>query len=184
MRIKLKILFALSILIACSKEDPQPLPYGYMRIGLPERKYEALQTDCPYTFAINESAVWNSKESCWGDIYYPKLRARIQLTYKNPSEDLDRILEESFQLAYKHSVRADGISEKFFENPSTKVYGLLYRMKGEIATSTQFFMTDSADHYLRGVVYFYSQPNPDSLKPVDDFIADEVIQLIESLQWK
>jgi hypothetical protein len=57
-------------------------------------------------------------------------------------------------------------------------------MKGEIATSTQFFMTDSADHYLRGVVYFYSQPNPDSLKPVDDFIADEVIQLIESLQWK
>lgn len=170
-------------LSACGDEDPQPLPKGYMRIGLPDKEYETVRTDCPYHFDINTSAKWEEKDNCWGDIYYPSLRARIQLTYKQPGEDLERVLEESFQLAYKHTVRADGISEKFFENQERKVYGLLYRLQGEIATSTQFFMTDSANNYLRGVVYFYSQPNPDSLRPVDNYMADEVVQLIETLEW-
>ena len=174
----------LFLLQACGGEDAQPLPYGYMRIGLPPAEYEWLETDCPYTFLMNTSAEWQAKEQCWGDIYYPKLRARVQITYKEPGPDLDRMLEESFQLAYKHTVRADGISEKFFENRETQVYGLLYRLQGEIATNTQFFMTDSANHYLRGVVYFYAAPNPDSLQPVQDFMAAEVVRLIESLRWK
>jgi hypothetical protein len=33
-------------------------------------------------------------------------------------------------------------------------------------------------------VYIYAAPNPDSLKPVDDFMASEVIQLMETLTWK
>ena len=183
-RNRLWLVWLLGLMLACQGEDPQPLPYGYMRIGLPPAEYEWLSTDCPYTFLMNTSAQWEAKEQCWGDIYYPKLRARVQITYKEPGADLDRILEESFQLAYKHTVRADGISEKFFENRETRVFGLLYRLQGEIATNTQFFMTDSANHYLRGVVYFYAAPNPDSLKPVQDYMAEEVVRLIESIRWK
>jgi gliding motility-associated lipoprotein GldD len=172
------------MLVSCGGEPTVPLPKGYMRIGLPAPEYVYQESDCPYRFLMNRSARWEAKEHCWGDIYYPSLRARIQLTYKRPGDELDRILEESFQLAYKHTVRADGISEQFFQHPEHEVYGLLYRLQGEIATSTQFFMTDSAAHYLRGVVYFYAAPNPDSLKPVEDFMAAEVVRLIESLEWK
>jgi hypothetical protein len=41
-------------------------------------------------------------------------------------------------------------------------------MQGNAASSTQFYVTDSTTHFLRGVLYFYSAPNADSLKPVND----------------
>ena len=172
------------LLISCGGEEPQPLPKGYMRIGLPELSYERIDTDCPYSFEMNRAAKWERKQQCWGDVYYPRLKARIQLTYKQPGESLESILEESFQLAFKHTVKAEGISEKFYEDREKEVYGILYRMQGEIATNTQFFLTDSANNYLRGVVYFFAPPNPDSLRPVNDFMAAEVVRLIESLEWE
>ena len=110
------------------------------------------------------------------------LRARIQLTYKLGDEPDAFWRSPSVGLQAHCACRR--ISEQFFEHPEHEVYGLLYRLQGEIATSTQFFMTDSAAHYLRGVVYFYAAPNPDSLKPVEDFMAAEVVRLIESLEWK
>lgn len=171
------------MLLACQVDDAQPLPHGYMRIGLPDRSYTRIETGCPYSFSMNEAAQWERKPHCWGDVYYPRLRARIQLTYKQPGASLDKVLEESFQLAFKHTVKADGISEKFYENREKRVYGILYRMQGEIATNTQFFVTDSVNNYLRGVVYFFAPPNPDSLRPVNEFMAGEVIRLMESLEW-
>lgn len=168
------------------EEEYQPKPIGYFRIGIPESDYAPLISECSYTFDLNTSSHWIEKEQCWGDISYPDIRATIQLTYKPISNEmeLDAILKESQDLAYKHSVAAQGIGEKMYTNPASNVHGILYQMQGNAASSTQFYVTDSSSHFLRGVLYFYSAPNADSLKPVNEFMFGEMVHLIESLEWK
>ena len=183
-RITLTLSFLLSI-NAC-KEDYIPKPKGNFRIGLPGTEYSTLKTDCPYSFDLNNEAKWVQKEDCWADVLYPSIRANIQLTYKNIEDEnhFYRIVKESQDLAYKHSVKADGIGERFYENQEKRLYGVMYQMEGNAATSSQFFVTDSAHHFLRGVLYFYCAPNADSLKPVNSYMQDEMVHLIESLEWK
>jgi len=112
--------------------------------------------------------------------------ANVQLTYKTieSEEQLERILKESQELAYKHTVRAEGIGEKEYINPEKNMHGFLYSMQGNAASSSQFYVTDNESHFLRGVLYFYSVPNADSLKPVNEFMYNEMVQIIESLEWK
>ena len=45
----------------------------------------------------------------------------------------------------------------------------MYDLKGNTASSLQFFVTDSTRNFLRGSLYFNAEPNKDSLAPVMDF---------------
>lgn len=183
-RIKNLLFFSLFAIVAC-KPDPVPKPEGYFRIALPEQKYDTLKTDCPYRFEINENARWQSLDSCWGDLRYPSLKATIQFTYKTVNDtNLPKLLGDAHELAYKHTVRAEGIQENLIYDPQGDVYGLFYKIKGEAATSSQFFVTDSSEHFLRGVLYFYAIPNRDSLAPVDKYMDQEILHLLNTLQWQ
>ena len=181
------ILAALIMMTACGgDENYTPKPRGYFRINTPNLEYQTLQVDCPFTFEYNKAAEWQpTRFKCWGDVYYPSIKARLQLTYKPVTpENLDTLLGDGHELAFKHVVKADGISEKLYTDEQREVYGILYKIKGEAATNTQFFMTDSTDHFLRGVLYFYAEPNEDSLQPVNDYMYEEVVHLIETLKWQ
>ena len=185
--LRLRFLLAavsLFLVVGCS-EDYQPKPEGYFRIGVPTALYEPVVTGCPYTFNKNTQATWVAKKNCWGDLKYPSIRATIQFTYKHieNDKDLQNVLKEAQDLAYKHTVAAQGIGEKLYSNPDKNMHGILYNMQGNAASSTQFFVTDSTSHFLRGVLYFYSTPNADSLKPVNEFMQAEMVQLIESIEW-
>ena len=178
--------FVVLLLMACG-DDYLPKPMGYFRIGLPTKEYAPLENDCNFTFKLNTQAQYNpvKNKDCWADIYYPKLKATVQLTYYSFNDKkLETLLQETQRMAYSHTAIADGMQEKLFVNEEKRVFGLLYTMKGQVATSTQFYMTDSTNNFLRGVLYFYSSPNPDSLKTVNDFMRGEIIELIESLEWK
>jgi gliding motility-associated lipoprotein GldD len=181
------LLFAIWLFSGCG-EAPEPKPYGYFRIDLPEPSYKPLHTDCPFQFDINSAAIWepHREANCWGDVYYPNIKARIQFTYKeiDGPETRDKLLKEAQDLAFRHTVVADGIREREFENTTGNVYGRVYQMVGNAASNTQFYLTDSTSHFLRGALYFYSQPNADSLRPVNAFMFDEIVQLVESLEWK
>ncbi len=180
------VLLLLLALVSCNgDENYTPKPRGFFRIGLPERKYTQLNIDCPYSFQYNENARWRQKKNCWGDLYYPDLKATLQLTYKAVTpENRQTLLNDGRELAYKHTVMADGIEEKLYTDSVRDVNGLLYLIEGEAASNLQFFMTDSTDHFLRGVLYFYAEPNPDSLQPVNNFMVGEVTHLIETLKWQ
>ena len=188
LRLPYLLLLSLSIfaLATSCEEDYQPKPEGYYRIGLPGTTYDTLKTDCPYSVLVNNDAKFITKKDCWADIRYPKIRGTIQLTYKDVQgkAELDEILKESQDLAYKHTVAAQGIGEKLYLNPDKKVFGILYQMQGNAASSAQFFVTDSTRHFLRGVLYFYSAPNADSLQPVNNYMYGEMVHLIENLEWK
>ncbi len=186
-----KILFLLTlvtiILSSCSSNDPIPRPKGYFRIDTPEKSYKFYNDDCPFSFDIPVYSFINKEKPqyCWLDILFPNNDAILYLTYLPVVDNnINKHLEDSRELVYKHTVMADAIEETIYVNDSSNVYGVLYDLKGNTASAVQFYLTDSTDHFLRGSLYFNVQPNKDSLAPVIDFIREDVIHLMESFEWK
>ena len=115
---RLALILSAFVAITACEDVYQPKPEGYFRIGLPDTTYQQLQSDCPYTFQLNTDAQFKPKKDCWGDIYYGQIRGTIQLTYKDlkTEGDLDNVLKEAQELAYKHTVAAQGIGEKLYRS--------------------------------------------------------------------
>lgn len=184
------IVSVVSIFAFCNcKKNYTPKPRAYFRIDLPEKQYQKYESDCPYTFQYPVYATINSDKSnpaekCWANIDFKNIGGRIHISYKDVNNNIAQILEDSRKLAYKHSIKADAIQEQVFIKPEKKVYGILYEIEGNAASSVQFFLTDSTHHYLRGALYFNVEPNKDSLSPVIQFIKDDIIVLIESFEWR
>jgi gliding motility-associated lipoprotein GldD len=62
--------------------------------------------------------------------------------------------------------------------------GIYFSLGGNTATANQFFVTDSVRHFLRGALYFDATPNADSLGIVNDFLKNDLLHLINTLQWR
>ena len=178
------------VLLATGCRQPSvPRPNGYFRIDLPDKTYIRYETPCSYSIEYPEYAKINLKpgsstDTCWMDIEFPSMKATIHLTYFDLHNNLASLTEMSRELAYKHTIRADAIDEKLWADDSAHVYGILYDLKGNTASAVQFYVTDSTRHYLRGSLYFMTQPNEDSLMPVINFLRKDIIHLIETLDWE
>jgi len=194
--ISIKVLSGLFImcgLLSCS-EVSVPKPKGYFRIDLPAKEYALFNNtgqyaDIPLKFeypvyGILSDKADNMSESGWFNIDFPRFRARIYLTYKEVGGDLAGLIEQTYTMNVKnHIIKADAINELAIKNEENRVFGILYDLKGNTASAVQFYVTDSTDHYLRGSLYFESEPNADSLAPVIEFFRDDIIHLIETLKW-
>lgn len=188
----LSCLFIVSFfLVSCDDDDDvySPRPRGYYRIDFPEKTYRVYDSICPYTFEIPKySRMVQDKhkgsEPCWLNLEFPKFRATIHLSYKEINKDLAQHLENSHYFANKHQVKATGLDEIAILRDSAKVYGLMFDITGNTASTLQFYLTDSTKHFLRGALYFNSVPNSDSLKVVVDFIRKDVLHMINTTRWK
>lgn len=171
---------------SCSDSKSTPRPKGYFRIDFPkEKSYKQYDGECPFTFEIPEySFLIKEKEDCWFDIYFPAYKATIYMTYRSVNGDIDTLLNDAHDFAYKHTIKADAIEENIFAKDSSHVFGCLYNIKGNVASQIQFFMTDSTSHFMRGSLYFEARPNKDSIAPVVDFIRDDIEHFMESFEWK
>ena len=177
---------------ACSP-DYSPKPRAYFRIDLPARQYQPLTGDYPYSFDYPVYARINPYKGQWKDtdtadywinVEIPQFKSRLHLTYKAVKKNLRNLIEDAHTYAYKHSVKADAIIQSEFINRDSKVYCVLFDIKGNTASSVQFYATDSVRHFLRGALYFDCEPNKDSLAPVKEFLRTDIIKIIESLSWK
>lgn len=171
-------------------QDYMPKPRGYFRIALPEKSYKEYNpVSCPFQFEI---PVYSeivkdpspSAEPCWMNIEFPRFRGTVYLSYKPVHGDLEKFVEDSRALSFKHIPKASGIEEEAVADPERRIFGTIYRVKGNAASSVQFYLTDSTRHFLRGSLYFYAVPNPDSLAPVNDFLSSDIAHLVESFRWK
>ncbi len=188
MRVFIIALMAIGCLVGCSNHYT-PLPRGYFRIELPAKEYQLLDSVFPYRFnyPVYSKVVPDAdapNEPYWVNIVFPRFNSTIHISYKQLSNNIDEVMEDSRKLAYKHSIKADAIGERFFQDEEHHVYGILYEIKGNAASPLQFAVTDSSRHFLRGALYFNSIPNKDSLAPVIDFIKEDMMQLMESVSWK
>lgn len=192
----LKKIFLLAVpivlLAACGDDDDDvftPKPKGYFRISFPEKKYTRFDSLCPFSFDYPVYARVapdrdKNAEPCWMNIQFPQFHAEVNLSYKPVSGNVDKFLEDSRTLAVKHTIKADAIEEQPVIRDSSKVYGLIYEIEGNAASSVQFYLTDSVHHFVRGALYFNARPNKDSLGIVIDFIRQDVRHMIESFEWK
>lgn len=187
---KLTTIFLVSILIVACGEVSVPRPRGYFRIEMPAHEYVRYDSvGAPYSFDVASigrvvADVEHKDELYWVNIVYPQFDCKIHVTYRNMRGNVDESLEDSRRLAYKHTVKADAIGESYYDNDSLRVYGVLYRIKGNAASPLQFSLTDSVNHIFRGSLYFNCRPNKDSLAPVVEYIEDDVVRIMETLKWK
>lgn len=183
------VFFIIIILTSACNDAGMPKPYGYFRVDLPKHNYRIADTlNLPYKFDLSCSASIVSRnengEKYWIDIQYPMLNASVYCSYKAVKSNLYQLSEDSRRYVYKHSVKADGISEKVYENKEKKVYGILYDIKGNTASSVQFVLTDSTKNFFRAALYFNNVPNKDSISPMLDYVRQDMIRLMESFEWK
>ena len=184
------IISIIYLLLAYScKEEYIPKPRGYFRIDFPEKTYTQLDSAAlPYRFEIPRySSIEADKgritEPYWVNLEIPKHRAEVHISYKKVNNNLLELTEDSRNLAYKHSIKADAINERIYVNPQKKVFGTIYLIDGNAASPLQFYLTDSTTHFLRGALYFREVPNIDSIRPVIEFLTPDVIHLIETTEW-
>jgi gliding motility-associated lipoprotein GldD len=177
------------------REVSVPKPKGYFRIDLPEKEYKlftgasAASRNTPFSFEYPSYGnlsfqAEESNEPGWFNIEFPYYKAKIYLTYKYVNNDFAGLMEQSYKMNVKnHITKADAINEQQFNNTENKVFGILYDLKGNTASAVQFYVTDSVKHYLRGSLYFSTEPDADSLAPVIEFFREDIIHLIETLKW-
>ena len=185
------VLLILTVVQGC-REAYTPKPRAYFRIDLPAKEYRILEGEYPYRFELpvyseikKYSGKWSLTDTAeyWINVEYPRFHGRLHLTYKPVGGDLASLIEDAHTFVFKHSVKADAINQQEYENPENKVYGVLFDIKGNTASSLQFYMTDSVSRFLRGALYFDHEPNKDSIAPVNEFIRQDIVHLIETLSW-
>ena len=182
----MRYILIIIILLSSCKERFSPKPKGYMRIDL-ESKIDSLfqPLNCPFEFtAPNYFSIEYKMQTCWIDLTYHKHRATIHLTYKPINNNLIQLIEDSRQIVYKHTVKADAIKEKLYNNSNHKTFGTLYDIHGQTASAVQFHITDSNRHFLRGSLYFHASPNQDSLSTISESIREDILKIIETLKWE
>ncbi len=183
------------ILTGGCRDIAVPKPEGYFRIDMPERSYIVMNdsiaksNNLPFSFEYPEYGKLSFEQDSysepgWFNISFPSYKAKIYLTYININNDLEQLMEQTYKINVKnHIIKADAIDERVINNPKDNIYGIFYDLKGNTATAVQFFVTDSIKHYLRGSLYFASEPNSDSLAPVIGFFREDIIHLVETLRW-
>ncbi len=171
--------------------DYYPKPKGYNKIELSEPTYLSLPDSLPYQFEYSSLAElypdtsWMA-ERYWIHLYYPRFDADVQLTYK-PIENKDSLLAgyyaDSYKLTSKHNVKAYSIEEKIVELPNG-YFASVSELEGEVPSPYQFHVSDSTQHFLRGVLYFKTATKNDSLRPVINYIKKDMNHILFTLKWE
>ncbi|WP_298238662.1 gliding motility lipoprotein GldD [uncultured Algibacter sp.] len=187
------VLFVLAMCVSCG-EDVVPKPKAYLRLDYPAAKYVKANLDLPFSFEnnmlatkISSKKVIATTESFGVNLEYPTLRGTIFLTYKAIEKDeknLIDFLRDAQNFTQKHTVKADEIKEKEYANKQDKVYGMLYEIGGNAASQSQFYVTDSVNHFLTGSLYFYAKPNYDSILPAAHYLQKDIQHIMETVKWK
>ncbi|MBT2557776.1 gliding motility lipoprotein GldD [Hymenobacter sp. ISL-91] len=174
-----------------SAPDFTPKPKGYNRIDLPAHSYQQLAPGRPYTFEYSRAAKILRDSSYlaqphWINVYYPQLKANVQLTYADVRADrksFNRLLEDARKLTGKHEIKASAIDERVLQMPGG-LRATVFELQGEVPSQFQFYTTDSTRHFLRGALYFRTATANDSLAPVIEYVKQDMIHLLNTLRFK
>lgn len=169
-----------------------PKPRGYIRIDLPESTYVDYDTTAlPFRFERNDKTTVDLKRDekrlKWVDLRYPDLNAYIFMTYipLEKTSDLAGEVDTSYKLLSQHFEFSSGITEFLYDNKEAHVYATTYKLRGKnVASTYQFWATDSVQHFLRGSLYIDCVPNNDSLAPVLKYLHIDIDHILETLEWK
>jgi gliding motility-associated lipoprotein GldD len=198
MRVAAILLVAILFFAACGGEpDYSPKPRGYYRVEFPKREYREYVSNYPFSFVYPTYAVMELDKTPMNNakltnmqtllnMQFKQFNGTLHLSYETISSKkvFDQLVEDAHKFAFKHTVKATSIDEGIISYPDRKVYGIYYTIDGNAASSVQFYLTDSTKNYMRGALYFNSEPRLDSIQPVLDFVKKDVDMMIRSFRWK
>ena len=185
---------------------------GYYNIALPKRSYIKFEKPgFPFSFEypqyaliLRDSSYFDSTSDnpYWFNISFPTFNGKIYMSYKTIGGKsvykvkkggrysdssgvnlFEKMVSDAYKLTFKNDVKAYSIEDSVMHTPH-QVSGIFFKVSGNVATSKQFFLSDSTKHFLRGALYFDATPNEDSLVPVNAFLQEDMKHIINSLQWK
>jgi gliding motility-associated lipoprotein GldD len=189
------LIIIVSIVTACEETVYTPKPRGYPRVVFPEKAYQKFDANyCRFSFeypvyaSIERDTLFFEEKApsdCWFNIKVPNLNAVIYCSYYDigGKNTYDKLRNDAFTLAGKHNLKADFIDELPVKKPNG-VSGFVFNIEGPAACPFQFYLTDSTKRFVRGALYFNTQTRPDSLKPVVEFMKTDVMQLINTFEWR
>ncbi|MBR1793154.1 MAG: hypothetical protein IJ764_05890 [Bacteroidales bacterium] len=181
------------LMAACSGSGGYtPKPTAYLRLTLPQHSYQLYDTVAlPFVFECAEGTTieWkrNTSQDKWFDLIYPQYRGVIFISYKamQSKADLSRQVNDANELLKAHYGIASGVDEQLYVNNEAQVYASTFRLSGRSVASTyQFWATDSIHHFIHGSFYLDRTPNNDSLQPLISYIQSDLDHFLESLRWR
>lgn len=189
---KLNLFFILGLfLIASCGEDPIliPKPPTYLRLELPEHSYSLYSKNCPYSFEVSnlfnvEDISEQGNPTCHKDIDFGPLNGVMHFSYIEMTEPLATYVNFANDKVGDHKLKATKISDQQILRPEDRVFGTFFKLQGDVASPFQFYLTDSTDRFVSGVVYFNSVPNYDSLKPTFDYVEVDLLKMVNTFKWK
>lgn len=204
--------FFLLVVISCNSVYTSKKT-GYFKIDFPERNYITFNDPSyPYSFEYpsyahiaKDSTFFDtqSKNPYWINIVFPDFNGKIFLSYKIiggnsvyeikdahgnyrdsiGKNNFEQLVDDSYNLTYKNEIKANSIEDSVMHTPNN-LTGIFFKVSGNVATYQQFFLSDTLHHFLRGALYFNATPNEDSLRPVTNFLRQDLNHIINTLQWK
>ncbi len=195
MKNRLKLVLGISVfwgMVSCGGDDNYvPKPHAFPKIELPEKVYKAaVIAGSPYEFEIPQYAKISedarNRGKHWYNVDFPELNATLHMTYYPFSNwaDYDSMVNDTRSLVNKHLQKAEDIVEDPVELYNPKLHGVIFHIEGNTASNLNFYVTDSAKHFLRGALYFNVQTEPDSIMPVFKFLEKDVQHVLKTIKWK
>ncbi len=184
---------------------------GYFKIDFPERSYKTFDdAGYPYSFEYpsyatisKDSNFYEGMSPYWININFPTFNGKIFISYKNigglstykvkgadgkykdstARNDFDKMVTDAYNLSYKNDVKAYSIEDSVMHTPNG-LSGVYFSLSGNVATAHQFYLSDTTRHFLRGALYFNVTPNEDSLRPVNNFLQEDMKHIINTMKWR
>lgn len=170
-----------------------PKQKGFNRIDLPNHEYVQLTENHPYTFQYSKySKILKDTnglvEPHWIHVYYPQFKATLDITYKplgvGSGNNFKKLINDANKLTAKHQIKASSIDEMVVMRPKDGRKAYLYILQGEVPSPYQFHVTDSTKHFLSGALYFDTATQNDSLAPIINYLKQDLINLMNTVEWK
>lgn len=186
MRVRIFCLFIVVTLLSCNEYTPKPK--GYRRVV--RQPIEYIQFSNPkFSFlypgdAYIEPLISEHKPEIWFNMHYREYNATLHCTYiPLLNQNLNKVLDDSYHLAYSHVSVAQGIAQTQFSDSLHHTFGIIYDIQGSVASPIQFYLTDNTSNFLRGSLYFDQIAKADSVVQIVSFIRNDIIHIMESLEW-
>jgi gliding motility-associated lipoprotein GldD len=179
------IFIGISIILFASCGDEVVIkPAAKLRLQYTPPSYEVVKMNCPYSFEKNRISNLVLGKNCNANLEYSKMKATIYLTYQEVNNNIEALLADAQKLTYDHTVKANEIFEQPRVDSISNVYGMFYMINGDAATQSQFYVTDSTNHFISGALYFKTKPNFDSIYPAVVYLRDDIRRIMETVEWK
>ncbi|MBK7383259.1 MAG: hypothetical protein IPI81_07965 [Flavobacteriales bacterium] len=176
----------LLLLTACG-DDVVPKPKGWPRIDLPERTYVQWSA-APFTVEIPVYGRMVERTASeggrWFDLRFAHQRATVHFTWTPINGRLAELIEEAHDFKRKHESMAARINSERVLHDSTRVFGTLFDVEGNVASPFVMYLTDSTDNFLYASLYFDTRPNADSLAPVTERLRQDMRHFAATLKWQ